>query len=275
VKKSQARIASAWERRNCDQGGPVRRGAGSIPAFFRISHTVDAATFTPRPASSPWILRYPHSGFSRASRRTRALMFRRVAGRPVLPRIDLTAQRRRTMSRCQRRIVSGVTSSRSPWRRALGITLSWVASRARSAQVRRGRRGCRRCRTASWWRRIKISAVFHASLRRDSHSHEVTRVIRRKTNRRNMTSDHHGRTLGEQLCWSEPWTGFSARTSATTARPVDVPSTTAPPPHNTFRRVSVRRLPTRCGDPHDRIGGVVPSTGARSDDLMRVRVPAA
>ena len=61
-------------------------------------------------------------------------MFRRVAGRPVLPRMDLAAQRRRTMSRCQRRIVSGVTSSRSPWRRALGITLSRVASRARSAQ---------------------------------------------------------------------------------------------------------------------------------------------
>jgi hypothetical protein len=57
VKKSHARIASAWERRNCDQVGPVRRGTGSIPAFFRISHAVDAAIFTPRPASSPWILR--------------------------------------------------------------------------------------------------------------------------------------------------------------------------------------------------------------------------
>jgi hypothetical protein len=56
--ESRARIASAWERRNC-QATPVRRGAGSIPAFFRISHTVDAATFTPRPASSPLILRYP------------------------------------------------------------------------------------------------------------------------------------------------------------------------------------------------------------------------
>jgi hypothetical protein len=61
-------------------------------------------------------------------------MLRRVAGRPVLPRMDLPAQRRRTMSRCQRRIVSGVTSSRSPWRRAFGITASRVASRARSAQ---------------------------------------------------------------------------------------------------------------------------------------------
>ena len=40
------------------------------------------------------------------------------------------AQRRRTMSRCQRRMLSGVTSSRSPWRRALGITPSRVANSA-------------------------------------------------------------------------------------------------------------------------------------------------
>jgi hypothetical protein len=53
------------------------------------------------------------AGFSRAIRRTRALTFRRVAGRPVLPRMDRAAQRRRTMSRCQRRTVSGVTSNRS------------------------------------------------------------------------------------------------------------------------------------------------------------------
>jgi hypothetical protein len=50
-------LASAWERRNCGQVGAVRRGAVSIPALFRISHTVDAAIFIPRPASSPWILR--------------------------------------------------------------------------------------------------------------------------------------------------------------------------------------------------------------------------
>jgi hypothetical protein len=82
------------------------------------------------------ILRYPHSGFSWASRRTSALMFLPVAGRPVLPRLDRAAQRRRARSRCQRRIVSGVTSSRRPWRRAFGIALSRVASRARSAQFR-------------------------------------------------------------------------------------------------------------------------------------------
>jgi len=38
VKKSHARIASAWERRNNDQAGPLRRGAGSMLAFFKISH---------------------------------------------------------------------------------------------------------------------------------------------------------------------------------------------------------------------------------------------
>jgi hypothetical protein len=89
----RAAIISAWERKNCDQAGADRRGARSIPAFWRISHTVDAATVTPRPASSPWILRYPHSGFSRASRRTGALMFGRVAGRPVSPRLGLAVQR--------------------------------------------------------------------------------------------------------------------------------------------------------------------------------------
>ena len=92
-------------------------------------------------------------------------MLRRTAGLPVLPRMDLAAQRRRTMLRCQRTIVSGVISSRSPWRRTFGITASNVASSARSAQSRPGRRDCRRCRTASWWRKIKISAVFHASSR--------------------------------------------------------------------------------------------------------------
>jgi len=127
----------------------VRRRAGLMPLALRISRTVDAATLTPSPASSPFILRYPQPGFSRASRRTSARMFRWVVGRPVLPRMDLAAQRRRTMSRCQRTDVAEVTSSRNPWRRAFGITLSRAASSARSAQFSFGRRGCRRCRTAS------------------------------------------------------------------------------------------------------------------------------
>ena len=129
---------------------------GCAPIDWSPRHLVGlapppAATLTPRPASSPWILLYPHPGFSRASRRTRAWMFRRVVGLPGPLRMDLAAQRRRTMSRCQRTIVSGVTSSRSPWRRVFGIRLSRVASRARSAQVSFGRCGCRRWSMASWW----------------------------------------------------------------------------------------------------------------------------
>jgi hypothetical protein len=123
-------------------------------------------------------------------------MFRRIVGRPVLPRKDVAARRWRTMLRCQRRMVSGVTSSRSPWRRALGITLSRVATSARSAQFRFGRRGCRRCSMASWWRRIKISAICHASSRWESRRHDATRMIRRKTNRRHMTGDHHDQAAG-------------------------------------------------------------------------------
>ena len=175
-------------------GRPCLPPAGVDAAGLEDLHAVDAATFMPSPASSPWILRYPQSGFSRASRRTRAWMFRRVVGRPVLPRMDLAAQRRRTMSRCQRTIVSGVTSSRSPWRRAFGIRPSRVASRARSAQSSFGRCGRRRCSTPTWWRRIKISAVFHISSRRDSRNPVATRVIRRNTNRRHMIADHHARS---------------------------------------------------------------------------------
>jgi hypothetical protein len=37
---------------------------------------------------------------------------------------------------------------------------------------------------------------LHASSHRDSRSHAANRVIRRKTNRRHMIGDHHGRTAG-------------------------------------------------------------------------------
>ncbi|MFY9777964.1 MAG: hypothetical protein WAK28_25635, partial [Trebonia sp.] len=66
----------------------------------------------PSPASSPWIRRYPHDSFSRASRSTADRTLRCVAGRPERPRRDRRAQRWRTMSRCQRKIVPGVTISR-------------------------------------------------------------------------------------------------------------------------------------------------------------------
>jgi hypothetical protein len=61
---------------------------------------------------------------------------------------------------------------------------------------------------------FKISAIFHASSRRDSRSHEVIRVIRRKTNRRHMTGDHHGRTATRATLLVTAADEFSARTGA-------------------------------------------------------------
>ena len=40
--KSQARIAWACTRRNCDHVGPARRGAGSTPAARKLFQTVEA-----------------------------------------------------------------------------------------------------------------------------------------------------------------------------------------------------------------------------------------
>src|SRR4030095_5362323 len=54
-KKSAAMMASAWERKNAAHVCDVRCGAGSMPASLRISHTVEAATLTPRTSSSPWM----------------------------------------------------------------------------------------------------------------------------------------------------------------------------------------------------------------------------
>ena len=51
-------------------------------------------------------------------------------------------------------------------------------------------------RLAGWWRRIMISAVFHVSSRWDSRSHENTRAVKRKANRRHMIGDHHGWIAG-------------------------------------------------------------------------------
>jgi hypothetical protein len=47
----------------------------------------------PIPASSPWIRRYPHDSFSRASRSTADRTLRCVAGRPERPWRDRRAQR--------------------------------------------------------------------------------------------------------------------------------------------------------------------------------------
>jgi hypothetical protein len=42
------KVAQVWRSRS---------GAGSIPCFLRISHTVEGATVLPRMVSSPWMRR--------------------------------------------------------------------------------------------------------------------------------------------------------------------------------------------------------------------------
>jgi hypothetical protein len=117
--QSSARIPCAWDRRNSAQPGPSRRGAGSIPAPLRICQTVAGATAMPSPASSPWIRRQPRDWFSPAGRRTIDRTVRCTGGRPERP-CDTRARRRRTISRCHRMIVPGVTISRIAARRPAG-----------------------------------------------------------------------------------------------------------------------------------------------------------
>jgi hypothetical protein len=130
-RKSTARIPAAWACRNCRQVGPDRRGAGSMPAARRISRTVDGATVTPSFVSSPWIRRYPHSGFSLASRTTRRAMLRTIGGRPGLRRL-LVSYFLAASLRCQARSVAGVTGKISV-QRLRGRSRANAANHTRSA----------------------------------------------------------------------------------------------------------------------------------------------
>ena len=70
-KKSQASSPCAWVRRNARQEVSVCGGAGPRLRARIIRRTVDALMWCPSRDSSPWTLRYPQAGFSRASRSTR------------------------------------------------------------------------------------------------------------------------------------------------------------------------------------------------------------
>jgi hypothetical protein len=93
-------------------------------APVRICQTVDAAVAPAR--------------ISLARRRTRTRIDRMVRGRPGRFGRDILAWRRRSRSRCQRRIVSGRTSRRSLCRVWSGRRCRSAASDMRSAGVNRG-----------------------------------------------------------------------------------------------------------------------------------------
>ena len=164
-RKSTARIPAACAWRNCRHVGPVRRGAGSMPAARRISHTVDGATITPSLASSPWIRRCPQSGFSFARRTTRRAIPGTVRGRPGL-RLLLVSYLLAASMRCQASSVAGVTGKISVqrWR---GSSRASAANHTRSAGSYRTRPACRR-RTAFSCRSTSSSASFAMSLRNSS-----------------------------------------------------------------------------------------------------------
>ena len=102
-----------------------------MPAARRISQTVDGATVTPSFVSSPWIRRYPHSGFSFASRTASLAMLWTVGGRPGLRR-RLVSYFLAASLRCQASRVAGVTG-KVPVHCRRGMNCVSAANQARSA----------------------------------------------------------------------------------------------------------------------------------------------
>jgi hypothetical protein len=165
VKKSQASVAVACARRNSGQVGPELLGAGPVPCRRKMAHTLEGASRTPMVASSPWIRRYPHVGFSLVRRRTTETVPVGSAGRPG--RRPEWAHFRRTRSRCQRSTVSGRTKKR-PRRPTESSPLS-AARTARSEGRRAGRATWRR-KTETSWRSTTTSTTRSCCPRRDRRS---------------------------------------------------------------------------------------------------------
>src|SRR5205814_5967323 len=82
--------------RQTGEAGPEALSTVSLPSFV----------------SSPWIRRYPHRGFSFASRTTRRAMLRTVGGRPGA-RCLLVSYFFAASLRCQASNVAGVTGKPS------------------------------------------------------------------------------------------------------------------------------------------------------------------
>ena len=102
-----------------------------MPALRRISQTVDCATVTPSLVISPWIRRYPHRGFSFASRTMMRAMLGTVGGRPGLRRLLVSYLPAASLRR-QASSVAGVTGKTSvQWSR--GKSRASAANHTRSA----------------------------------------------------------------------------------------------------------------------------------------------
>jgi len=117
VKKSSARIPCAWDRGNSAQPGALE----DLPDRRRRDLDAQSGELAVDPpvAPGPVLPRQPqhHRPHVAAHRR-----------RPEPPRCDTRAHRRRTMSRCQRKIVAGVTISRIAVSRSMGSVPASSAS---------------------------------------------------------------------------------------------------------------------------------------------------
>jgi hypothetical protein len=163
VKKSQARIAPAWQRRNCDQSGQVAVDAAVSPSRVLPGQPED-------------------QGLDVLAGRRAAGLALLGSGRLAADAVAVPAQDRVQCDQ-QSQLLASCSGYHAEQSGEQGLV--------RPGQC--GRRGCRRCRTASWWRRSRISAVCRAFSRWDSRSRVVIRMMRRNANCRHMTSAHRGR----------------------------------------------------------------------------------
>ena len=175
-KKSAARIVFACASRNARQVCPDRLGAGSMPASLRIRQTVDGAVLYPRPVSSPWIAPVPPGGVV-----PRHLKHQRTDGRggagppgsaawigPVPPhQARVPAQQR--PGRDDQAQVAELAAGQQPGQRG--------QDRAVSPGQLRGLTW--RWSTATWWRKIRISASLARPDRASKASQPNTRSTAR------------------------------------------------------------------------------------------------
>ena len=131
VRKLTARIPAAWAARNCFQVGPDPRGAGSMPAHAGSPTPWTAPRRGRASSARRGSGRYPHSGFSFASRMTRRAMLAAVGGRPGLRRL-LVSYFFAASLRCQASNVGGVTGKISV-QRLRGTSRASAANHTRSA----------------------------------------------------------------------------------------------------------------------------------------------
>ena len=115
--------------RNSHQLGPPPLGAGGMPARRRMVRIVVAPTQWPSPWSSPLILTTPQRGLSLAMPTIRQTSAGSRDGRPVLSWRNVHL--RLTSSRCQRKMVAGLTTNPDQSSRGMGLASAAIIIRSR------------------------------------------------------------------------------------------------------------------------------------------------